>query len=79
VPATGTARSGAPLCCRRADEAACIDAAFERILPEARADGLKVSASRYVDANLTLFGAGAFDLAASAFATVTEARRAVAA
>jgi hypothetical protein len=50
--ATHAARSGVSLRCLLPDEAAFIDAAFERILPEAKADGLKVSASRYVDAKL---------------------------
>jgi len=50
--ATLAGRAAAPLQCLLPDEAAFIDAAFERILPEAAADGLKVSASRYVDAKL---------------------------
>jgi hypothetical protein len=50
--ATRTERAGVPLRCLLPDEAGFIDAAFERILPEAEADGLKVSASRYVDAKL---------------------------
>jgi hypothetical protein len=40
--------------CLLADEADFIDAAFDRILPEARAEGLRVSASAYVDAKLAL-------------------------
>ena len=50
--ATRAERAVPPLHCLLPDEAAFIDAAFERILPEAKADGLKVSASRYVDAKL---------------------------
>jgi hypothetical protein len=38
--------------CLLADEAAFIDAAFHCILPEARDEGLQVSASAYVDAKL---------------------------
>jgi len=39
--------------CLVADEAAFIDAAFQCILPEAKAEGLEISASAYVDAKLT--------------------------
>jgi hypothetical protein len=61
--ATRTARSGAPLCCLLPDEAAFIDPAFERMLPEAKAAGLKVLASRYVDAKLAPFAARAEGIA----------------
>jgi hypothetical protein len=58
-----TERAGTPLHCLLPDEAAFIDAAFARILPEATAGGLKVSASRYVDAKqaalIVLGGGGA--------------------
>jgi Gluconate 2-dehydrogenase subunit 3 len=57
--ATSKGRAVAPLRCLLPDEAAFIDAAFERILPEASADGLKVSASRYVDAKLAPLAAHA--------------------
>jgi hypothetical protein len=50
-------RAGASLRCLLPDEAAFIDAAFERILPEARADGLRVFASAYVDAKLAALSA----------------------
>src|ERR1700690_4577304 len=38
--------------CLLADEADFVDAAFDCILPEARDEGLRVSASAYVDAKL---------------------------
>jgi hypothetical protein len=72
-----TERAGTPLRCLLPDEAAFIDAAFARILPEAKAGGLKVSASRYVDAKraaLMVRGAGAAPSAALSFyrSTIAE-------
>ena len=52
---TRTAQTRHPspsLRCLVADEAAFIDAAFQCILPEAKAEGLEISASAYVDAKL---------------------------
>jgi hypothetical protein len=45
-------RARPSLRCLLADEADFIDAAFDCILPEARDEGLRVSASAYVDAKL---------------------------
>jgi hypothetical protein len=49
---TSIRRQVPSLRCLLADEAEFIDAAFDRILPEARVEGLRVSASAYVDAKL---------------------------
>ena len=49
---TSIQRPGPSLRCLLADEADFIDAAFDCILPEARDEGLRVSASAYVDAKL---------------------------
>ena len=57
-----TRHPGPPLQCLLADEAAFIDAAFRCILPEARADGLEVSASAYVDAKLAGGAGSSLDL-----------------
>jgi hypothetical protein len=55
---TSTRRPVAPLRRLLADEAEFIDAAFHCILPEARDEGLRVSASAYVDAKLAAAPAG---------------------
>ena len=50
--AVKTRNARPPLQCLFPDEAAFVDAAFQCILPEARAEGLEISASAYVDAKL---------------------------
>jgi len=50
--ATSRRTPAAPLRCLLTDEARFIDAAFDRFFPEARGEGLRVSASAYVDAKL---------------------------
>jgi len=50
--ATSRGTAAAPLRCLLTDEARFIDAAFDRFFPEARGEGLRVSASAYVDAKL---------------------------